>query len=257
MIPVLWRLCYSKNHIMGVKSIISILLLVIAGVIGVSGIASAQQSYSPNYSVNEYYFGTGGELDASSANYRAKQSSGELAVGHAESASYQAHVGFNTSDEPILEVAVNGDVDFGVLDSLTTAKGEANIQVRTYLATGYEVILSGPPPTYSGRSLATPAMPTESNPGTEQFGVNLVANSTPQVGADPVQVPDSSFSFGWPLANYLTENEFMYQDGASVASSNKSSGQTNYTLSMIANVADSTPAGRYSTAISVVVVSTF
>lgn len=242
---------------MGLKKILTASLAIAVGVVGVTGVVAAQQSSSPNYRVDEYYFGTGGELDASSANYRAKQSAGELAAGHTQSANYQAHVGFNTSDMPILEVAVNGDVDFGILDSGTTAKGSANIQVRTYLASGYNMILSGSAPRYSGRTLASPSSPTPSQAGTEQFGVNLVYNSSPNVGADPVQVPDSSFSFGWPVANYLTPDEFMYQDGAIVASSNKSSGQTNYTLSMIANMADNTPAGKYTTDISVVVVSTF
>lgn len=242
---------------MGAKSVLTIFSVILVGVLSVAGIATAQQSSSNNYQVNEYYFGTGGELDASSANYKARQSTGELAVGHTESASYQAHVGYNTSDEPILEVAVNGDIDFGILDPLTTATGTANVQVRTYLATGYEMILSGPSPTYSGRSLISPPSPVISQAGTEQFGINLVANSSPGIGNNPQQIPDSSFSFGWPEANYLTPNEFMYQDGATVARSNKSSGQTNYTLSMIANMANNTPAGKYTTAISVVVVSTF
>lgn len=232
-------------------------MAIAVGVAGVAGVATAQQSSSPNYRVDEYYFGTGGELDASSANYRAKQSAGELAAGHTQSANYQAHVGSNTSDMPILEVAVNGDVDFGILDSTTTATGTANVQVRTYLSSGYDMILSGSAPRYGGHTLASPASPTPSQSGTEQFGINLVYNSSPNMGSDPVQIPDSSFSFGWPTANYLTPDEFMYQDGATVAHSNKSSGQTNYTLSMIANMADNTPAGKYTTAISVVVVATF
>lgn len=256
MIPRQRRLCYSIYYYMGIKRTLLSLVLAVVPMAGVAGLAAAQ-STSPNYRVDEYYFGTGGELDASSQNYRAKQSAGELGVGNTKSSSYQAQVGFNTTDVPMLEVAVNGDVDFGILDTETTAIGTANIQVRTYLASGYNMIIAGPAPTYAGKALNSPSMPTAAQPGTEQFGINLVDNSSPNIGTNPEQVPDNTFSFGLPTANYITPNEFMYQDGDTVAHSNSSSGQTNYTLSMIANMSNATPAGRYTTGLSVVVVAAF
>lgn len=220
------------------------------------GVAAAQ-STSPNYRVDEYYFGTGGELNACSGNYCSKQSAGELAVGRTASANYQAQVGFNTSDTPILEVAVNGSVNFGELEQNTTGTGTANVQVRTYLSSGYNMIIAGSAPKINSHTMATPNTPTPSTPGTEQFGINLVDNSSPDIGDNPEQVPDGSFSFGIPTANYNISNQFMYQNGAIVASSNTSSGQTNYTLSFIANMSKTTPAGVYTTDLSVVVVAAF
>lgn len=241
---------------MGWKQILTSVAFILGSLVMLGGVAAAQ-STSTNYRVDEYYFGTGGELDACSSNYCSKQSAGELAAGHTASDHYQAQVGFNTSDTPILEVAVNGDVNFGVLDSETTATGTANVQVRTYLASGYNIVIAGSAPKINAHTLSTSAFPGASAPGTEQFGINLVDNSSPNIGDDPEQVPDSSFSFGFPNGNYSVADEFMYQDGATVASSNSSSGQTNYTLSFIANISNDTPAGTYTTDLSVVVVSQF
>lgn len=241
---------------MGWKQTFTSLVLIAVSVIVVGGVAAAQ-STSPNYRVDEYFFGSGGELEACSGDYCAKQSVGELAAGRTASANYQAQVGFNTSDTPILEVAVNGNINFGELAPNTTATGVANVQVRTYLSSGYNMIIAGSAPRINSHTMATPNMPTPSVPGTEQFGINLVDNSSPDVGDDPEQVPDSSFSFGVPTANYNIPDQFMYHDGAIVASSNMSSGQTNYTISFIANISKNTPAGKYTTDLSVIVVAAF
>lgn len=241
---------------MGWKQILTSVTLVLGSLVVLGGVAAAQ-STSPSYRVDEYYFGTGGELESCSGSYCSKQSAGELAAGNTKSANYQAQVGFNTSDTPILEVAVNGDVNFGVLDSENTATGTANVQVRTYLSSGYNMVIAGPAPKINAHTLNSSAFSGPSVPGHEQFGINLVKNTSPNVGDDPVQVPDSAFSFGFPNGNYSVANNFMYQDGATVASSLSSSGQTNYTISFIANMANSTPAGKYTTDLSVVVISQF
>ena len=243
---------------MGIKQYIVSPLLLLGVVFLLGGIAAAQ-SASPGYRVDEVFFGSGGELEAcsESGEYCARQSAGELAVGSTSSGAYSAQVGFNSTDEPLLEVAVNGMVNFGVLEFDQTRSGSANVQVRTYLASGYTMVINGASPTNGGHALATPAVPTASQTGTEQFGLNLRANTTPVVGADPVQVPDDTFSFGVPSASYNIPNYFMYQSGDTVAYSNRSSGQTSYTLSMIANSSELTPGGIYATTLNVVVTATF
>jgi hypothetical protein len=233
-----------------------------AGSVGVAivlivAVYASAQSSSPSYKVNEYYFGNGGELNACSTTYCSKQSAGEVTVGNTKSASYQAQGGFNTTQDPMLEVAVNGSVNFGILDPASTKFGTATVQVRTYLASGYNMIISGTTP-MSGLSDINPmTTPAASQVGTEQFGINLRDNATPNVGVDPVQVPGTAFSFGIPSGNYNTADTFTYTPGDIVAFSNSSSGQTNYTLSAIANIGADTPAGLYTTNLSVVVVSTF
>lgn len=234
----------------------------VVGSLCVLTVSVAAQSSSTNYKVNEYFFGTGGELNACSGQYCAKQAAGETTVGSTASDAYLAQSGFNTTDVPLLEVAVNGNIDFGVLSTTTTGTGTATIQVRTYLASGYVMRIVGDPLSYTSGGnthvISSPATPVASSAGNEQYGLNLRANADPETfGADPVQVPNNTFSFGLPYANYNTPDVYMYQSNAPVAYSDSSSGQTNYTLSMMVNISDITPAGRYTGSLSVVVTSTF
>jgi hypothetical protein len=232
------------------------LVVLLAGV----GAQVFAQSASTNYKVEETFFGTGGELDASSSNYMAKQSAGELTVGSAASNNYQFQGGFNTSDTPVLEFAVNGGTyDLGILDASAPGAVTATFTIRNYLSSGYVVTVNGTPPTLSDNThtLTTMNSFAGSTPGTEQFGVNLADNSNPDVGANPSQLPDSTFSFGQAVAGYDTPNQFKFIDGDTIAFSSKSSGQTSFALSIIANVARETPAGQYGGKLNIQVVPTF
>lgn len=237
-------------------------LVVFAAVFALFGVVHVAhaQSASTNYKVEESFFGTGGELDASSTNYKAKQSAGETTVGNSASANYQFYGGFNTSDRPLLEFAVNGGVyDLGNIDASITGSAVATFTIRNYLSSGYVVLMNGSPPAATGSAyaLAALASPTSSQPGLEQFGVNLVDNTIPNIGSNPSQVPDSTFSFGTAAAGYDTADLFKYVDGDVIAFSNKSSGQTTFSMSVIANVSRSTPAGQYGGRLNLQVVPTF
>lgn len=216
------------------------------------------QSTSPSYGVDEVFFGSGGELDSCSGGgeYCSKQSAGELTVGNTSSTNYEAQAGFNTTDQPLLEVAVpDAVVDFGELSVLTEGKDSATFQVRTYLASGYQVYLVGTAPKISEHTIMSIGeIQSLSTPGTEQFGINLADTA-------PVQVPDTGFSFGQPVSPYDTGAAYAWptatDETRAIAGSAKSSGQTNYTITMVANMSGVTPAGEYKTALSVVVVPTF
>ncbi len=218
------------------------------------------QSSSNSYRVEEYYFGTGGEVDASSPNYRSRQSSGQLGVGNSGSSNYQINAGFNTPDQPFLEFSVTGGVlDLSILNAGITTTGTANFSVRSYLSQGYVVTVLGTPPTSQGGA-EIDAMSSPSDPATsqEQFGMNLVANTLPtNFGANALQAPDSSFSFGFAASGYDTPNKFKYASGDVIAKSLKSSGRTDYTVSYIVNISPLTPAGAYSAEQVFVATATF
>jgi hypothetical protein len=222
------------------------------------------QYTSPNYKVNETFFGAGGELSDQSAHYQAKVSAGELGIDHTSSTNFQAYSGFNTTDLPYLEVFVNGGTyDLGYLDISAVKAITSVFTVRSYLSTGYTVSLTGNPPSNrdgTHPALAALATPTASNPGTEQFGINLVANNIAPIGpfgAGPTQVPDATFSFGQAAADYSTANLFKYVENDIIARSLSSSGVTQYTISAIANASKHTLAGFYTTDMFVDVVPTF
>lgn len=215
--------------------------------------AAAETSSSANYKVTETEFGSSSSAEVCKGQYCTRASIGTIA-GNSGTATF----GPDTPGVPTLEVIVEPGPEpsyLGVLRTDQSATRTMIVKVRSYLSDGYFLQIAGKPPTNSGRSLATPSSPTASTPGTEQFGINAVANTAPAIfGANPVQVPSSEFSFGEVLPNYATANQYMYQNGGTVARSLTASGQTDYTISMIINVANNTPAGLYSTEFSAVVI---
>ncbi|MCA9327196.1 hypothetical protein KDA14_01585 [Candidatus Saccharibacteria bacterium] len=220
-----------------------------------------QQSCSSSYGVSESFFGSGGELQACSTSYCSKQSAGELTVGNTSSANYQAQAGFNTDREPWIGVAIVGSpaVDLGVLDVSSTKSGSAQFKVSAYLSDGYVVQINGTSPTNSGHAL-TPMAGAAVATNTEQFGMNLVANTSPSVGADPVQDPNypaQPFGFGDAETGYDTADIFKFNSGDVIASSAQSTSYTVYTISYVANITSITPGGTYIAQQSVVATATF
>jgi hypothetical protein len=106
-------------------------------------------------------------------------------------------------------------------------------------------------------------LPTVSSVGTEQFGINLSANNLPGpsgpgvFGANPTQIPDSTFGFGTAVSDYAISNDFVYISNDTIARSTKSSGVTQYTLSAIANISNVTPGGSYGTSLFINAIPTF
>lgn len=216
----------------------------------IPGTVLAQSSSSTNYKVDQTFFGTGGELDAASASYRAKQTAGELAIGMTASTSYSAFAGFNTTDDPFLEfVVIGNNIDLGYLETTSTKTANGVFSVRAWQAHGYVVQTQSNPPTNTStgaQQLAAPSTPTASAVGTEQFGINLVANTSPTTfGANPAQQPDSTFSFGEVATGYDTPNLYKYVKGDVIAHSDKSTSITQYTISYIFNINEVTPSGQY------------
>lgn len=210
-------------------------------------------SSSPNYRVDQTFFGSGGELNACSGSYCSKQTAGELTVGNVCSTSYCAQAGFNTTDDPFIEFVVTGNnIDLGYLDPASVKYATGTFNVRAWNSGGYVVRTESNPPVNpsGGHQLTALATAAASSPGTEQFGINVVKNtnfcgSGCDLGADPAQVPDSTFSFGQAATGYNTPNQFKYVKSDIVALSTKSTSITAYTVSYIFNINNSTPSGQY------------
>jgi len=219
----------------------------------------AAQSSSSHYQVNEVQFGNGSQLNACSTSYCAKTSVGETAVGNIASATYQAQAGFNSNREPSLAIIVPTQfVDFGVLTPGTPGYATAVFSVSSYLTNGYIVQTFGNPPTDETHSLSAMTSGGPSAPNTEQFGMNLVANTSPaSFGADPAQEPDTTFSFGQAYNGYGTANSYKYNSGDFIAHTTKSSGVTDYTMSYLINVSKLTPGGTYTMQQILVATSTY
>lgn len=241
--------------------------LVTIGVI-VAGSATvpvlAQTSSSPNYQVQEYQFGTGGDPNLSSSNYSANASVGSLGVGRSASTNYNMEAGLITPSEPFLELFINTtDVDLGTLDPDNTATGTSVFWVRSYLSSAYVVQTMSPSLTSEG-GYVIPGKSTRGAPqvGVEEFGINLVANTSPAIGADPFNVPDNNFADGTVDSEYGQPDEFKYAQGDIIARApetlgKQAVGRTDYTISYIANITGITPAGSYKMIHDIVVTGTF
>lgn len=211
--------------------------------------AMAQTSSSNNYHVDQTFFGVGGETDMNSMNYSARGTTGELGIGETSSANYRAYAGFNTTDEPYLEFVVTGSsIDLDHLDVTQAKTANGTFYVRAWQADGYVVRAASSPPQneLESEQLSPLAVPSASAPGTEQFGINLVANTSPVTfGTDPQQIPDASFSFGEVAPGYDTPNMFKYAKGDIIAQSLRSTSVTVYTVSYLFNISKFTPSGQY------------
>ncbi len=100
--------------------------------------------------------------------------------------------------------------------------------------------------------------PTASTLNTEQFGINLAANTAAgshtasNFGAAP------SGGSGTASSNYTTSNLFkLNAAGETIATATSPSLTTTYTVSTIANITNTTEAGAYTTTFTYNIVSTY
>jgi hypothetical protein len=206
--------------------------------------AWAVTSSSENYQVTEMQFGN--TQESCSDTYCAQASIGDPTAGNKMTNS-TANFEDITNNEPFLDMIVEpGESNLGVLSTEKTATKTTSIKIRSYLiADGYTLQIIGTPPKFDGHTLATPSEPTVSKPGVEMFGINVVANTTPNVGTNPIQVPADQQEFGVVEDMYKTPNKFMYESEGVIARGKTDSGRTDYTVSMVVNISSSTPAGKY------------
>jgi hypothetical protein len=221
--------------------------------------ASAITAESDNYQVTESEFGVISPTQSCSGQYCAKASIGDMTSGgKSKNVTSTATFGPLTQGEPSLDVIVDpGESNLGILSSSQTASKTTTVSVRSYLSGGYMLQVTGSPPKYKDHTLNTPSTPTASFPGTEQFAINLVENTDPDIGAGPEQIPDNLTSFGTVEPNYETTNRFKYTSGDVVAKSTRESGHTKYTISMIINISNETPAGHFSGDFSAIAIPIF
>lgn len=219
----------------------------------------AVTSKSPNFEVSETEFGAGAALNTCSGSYCAQATIGSTTNGEGSSANYAASFSpLEDNSEPSLELFVEpGKSDLGQLDIDRTATRTMVLNVRSYLAGGYTVQITGTPPQFEGYTLDTPTTPTASQVGSEQFGLNIVANTSPSIGQDPISSLDDKPVPGVAMPAYSVPNMFMYSDGDVVARTLSESSQIRYTVSMIVNVGGTTPAGHYAGDFSAVVTPVF
>ena len=138
--------------------------------------------------------------------------------------------------------------DMGALNSNSTLKAYSQMAVGTNASGGFAITANGTPMSAATNVIESPSSPTESLPGTNQFGINLVENSNPGVG----QNPEGEYANAIPSPNYSTPNMYMYIPGDVVAYSPNVSLMKKFTVSYILNASPSLRAGVYTSTMTFV-----
>jgi hypothetical protein len=198
---------------------------------------------------------------------------GLLGIGTSSSDDFDLNAGFITQDVPYLAFAVTGaSVNFGTLSDVSTSSGAAqsgacncSFIVRTYLSSNYTVLTVSDPPTNENGDIldakSTLGVPS-GDQNVEEFGINLVDNTSPNIGANLSNQPDNSFADGQAATGYSTVDQFKYGVGDVIARSaatatNPAVGETYYTISYIAKIKPLTEAGFYEMRHDLVAVPTY
>jgi hypothetical protein len=238
-----------------------VLGLVVGCVLLCSNYVSAETLQSNNYRFDESTLGAGGLNQSTSNSYAGSGAYGDIGVGESASNNYQIRVGTPTTPDPTLTIELlSTNANFGVLSPTSAATATASFSVINYTSYGYAVQLTGSAPTNGAHSISAMGTTAVSQPGIEQFGVNLVANTSPvSFGANP---DNGQFGYGQVGTGagdttYSTPNQFHYASGDIIASAPKSSGKTIYTLSYLLNVAGITPGGQYASNQTIIVTGTY
>lgn len=210
---------------------------------------------SAHYQFIQSKLGGSGLIDSNSTNFQSTQSIGDAIIGNSGSSDFQFQAGHVTTGQPSLSFGVSAPTSFGNFSPTTTATATSTFTVSNYTSYGYIVQITGTPPTNGPHVIAPMATTATPTVGTEQFGINLVANTLPSVfGANP---DHGQFGVGSAVANYNTPNQFRYVSGDVIASAPKTSGITTYTISYIADVSPLTPGGQYTSNQSIICTATY
>lgn len=221
---------------------------------------SASVPASTNYRFDETSIGVSSLLESSSTNFKATSGAGDTGIGRSSSTNFQSESGSDTTPDPNLTFSMTSTAaNFGTFSPSTASTATATFSVINYTSFGYVVQIAGPPPSYGANQINAITANAVSQPGIEQFGINLVANTSPvSFGTNPNNgTAPNDFGFGVAATNYDTPNQFRYVAGETIASAPKSSGKTDYTISYLVNVATLTPGGVYNADQTLIVTGTY
>ena len=180
-----------------------------------------------------------------------------------------------TAGVPDCATATSGVISFNQLFSPTdTATAISRMAATTNAGAGYIITVNGPTLTSGSNTIAGITTPSASTKGIAQFGLNLRANTVAAApgfpGTSPLNSADIDLTsngtnlHGRPTPDYAIADTFKFVTGDIVADSNYDvTGDPNptdaqiYTVSYIANVPGSQPAGTYTTTLTYICTATF
>jgi hypothetical protein len=125
--------------------------------------------------------------------------------------------------------------------------------VGTNGSTGYSINYSGTTLMSGTNPIVAMASDAASAQNSSQFGINLMANTTPAIGTGV-----SGGGSGTPMANYGSANQFMFNTaGDTIAHATVPTNSNVFTTSYIANINAVQAAGFYSTILTYTATANF
>lgn len=141
--------------------------------------------------------------------------------------------------------------DVGILGPLVTGAAQSQMVIATNAQSGYTMWALGGTMTSGNNTL--PAMSGgASQKGVSQFGINLRANTAPIIGQNA-----SGPGVAGITAGYNQQNQYRYQSGDPLVTTNAPDDFRKFTVSYIVNVAQGQPGGVYATTLTYVVLANF
>lgn len=233
---------------MKIKQKLKIMAVVLLSVVFQrTNVCLAEMSTS-NFKITSDVIGSFGTKE-NSASFELGDTGGEVGTGSGSSTNFNLDAGFwnAVGDDSVLIFDITQDTaNLGQFSQAEVKYGTVSFQVATTAQGGYAVHFSGEPLSFEDKTISPLTVAATSDPGTEQFGFNLVANSTPGIGVDPVG------GIGQVSLGYNTPNLFKFIPGDKIAESPGPSNLTNYMMSFIANVTETSAAGEYFSHITIV-----
>jgi hypothetical protein len=158
-------------------------------------------------------------------------------------------------DETLTFTLAAATVGLGTLTTSSTGTGISSMTVGTNGATGYSIGYAGNTLTSGSNTITPMAAAAGSTQNSKQFGINLMANTTPPIGSNK----SGTGSGIVPVASgYDVANSFKFNvAGDLVATATVPTNTNTFTTSYIANIDAITAAGAYSTILTYTATANF
>lgn len=143
-------------------------------------------------------------------------------------------------------------INLGEFSTSTPTVSSSEFVLATNAGSGLTVTISGTTLT-SGNNMIpglTPGSPSLS--GASQFGINLRANTSPSIGAEP-----SGPGTATVRPEYNTANVFRFVTNESLVSTSTTSDNRKFTVSYMTNISDGQSPGVYATTLSFICLANF
>jgi hypothetical protein len=150
------------------------------------------------------------------------------------------------------DTASGNYVNLGNFSSTSASAAQTQILIATNGGGGYNVWANGNTLTSGNNIINAIGTGDVSRPGVSQFGINLVANTTPAVGEDPQGTGLATVVPGYDIPNFY---KFVPNDV--IVTRNDSDEYKKFTISYVVNVSAGQPVGIYVTTLTYVCLANF